>query len=207
MKLINPQRPWPSSVKGRHLFLFPGQGLNVGPTVVDTLSHNRWTARKFPHFVFKLFMTTQGYNKQGEKILFVGIFYKNSLLFSYLAFMCLGHSFHTEGNPKPCLSQQWYSFTFPSLLSVVFCQSVVCGPATSTISWEIDRMPNHKSSKSRLSQINTWPASPYWGFFVSEIWLILITNHLSCFFFFSSLALNLLKKSKSSKSQAPQAQH
>jgi len=66
---------------------------------VNTLSHNCWTARKFPHFVFKLFMTTQGYNKQGEKILFVGIFYKNSLLFSYLAFMCLGHSFRTEGNP------------------------------------------------------------------------------------------------------------
>ena len=134
--------------------------MNVGPTVVDTLSHNRWTARKFPHFVFKLFMTTQGYNKQGEKILFVGIFYKNSLLFSYLAFMCLGHSFHTEGNPKPCLSQQWYSFTFSSLLSVVFCQSVVCGPATSTISWEIDRMPNHKSYFRPTESVYTYKISP-----------------------------------------------
>ena len=70
-------------------------------------------------------------------------------------------------------------------------------------------------SKSKLSQINTWPASHTEASLFQRSWLILITNHLSCFFFFlSSLALNscsyvlnLLKKSKSSKSRAPQAQH
>ena len=134
--------------------------MNLGPTVVNALSHNHWTARKFPHFVFKLLMTTQGYNKQGEKILFVDIFYKNSLLFSYLAFKYLGHSFRTEGNPKPCLSQQWYSFKFPSSPSAVFCQSVVCGPATSTISWEFDRMPDHKSYFKLTESIYTYKISP-----------------------------------------------
>ena len=39
-------------------------------------------------------------------------------------------------------------------------------------------------SKSKLSQINTWPASHTEASLFQRSWLILITNHLSCFFFF-----------------------
>ena len=94
--------------------LVPRPGIKPGPMAVKALSPNPWTTREFPHFVFKLLMTTQGYtNKQGEKILLVGI---NNLLFSYLAFMYLEHSFLSEGNPKSCLSQQWYSGILLSFL-------------------------------------------------------------------------------------------
>lgn len=69
-------------------------------------------------------------------------------------------------------------------------------------------------SKTKLSQINTRQPLHSEASLFQRSWLIFITNHLSCFFFFSSLALNsccyvlnLLKKSSSSRSRAPQAQH
>lgn len=55
-----------------------------------------------------------------------------------------GLSFLSKENPKSCLSQQWYSFNFLSLPSVVFCQSVVCGPASAII-WELVRMQDLRS--------------------------------------------------------------
>lgn len=129
------------------------RGLNVGPHSSEHLSVTTGLPGEFPHFVFKLLMTTQGYNKQrGKDSICRHLLQKQPTIFLL--------SFYVSCPQTLFIPTVVFFQKFPSLPSVVFCQSVVCGPATSTISWEFDRMPNHKSYFRPTESVYTYRVSP-----------------------------------------------
>lgn len=57
------------------------------------------------------------------------------------------------------------------LMGSFVCLYVFCTVQFPDLNWDLLGLyfKRHIHFKNKLSQINTWPASPYWGFFVSEI--------------------------------------